>query len=112
VQWEIFRRIFVEGPGPHRLILIGDPKQAIYGFRNADVHTYHAAVREIEERGGSIVPLKVSFRSRAPLVAAINRILESGFFSGVNRYPHPVTCGRPEADARGADGRPLPAVTL
>jgi len=112
VQWEIFRRIFVEGPGTHRLILIGDPKQAIYGFRNADVHTYHGAVREIEARGGSVVPLKVSFRSRAPLVAAINRVLESGFFSGVNAYPHPVTCGRPELDARDARGRSLPAITL
>lgn len=112
VQWNIFRRVFVESPGEHRLIVIGDPKQAIYGFRNADVHTYHAACREIQARGGSVVPLTVSYRSRAPVVDAINRILAEDFFTGVNAYPHPVTCGRPELDARDAAGRPLPAVTL
>src|SRR5688500_2095130 len=64
VQWDIFRRIFFEGD--QKLIVIGDPKQAIYGFRNADVHTYHAARARIQERG-SIVPLTINYRSRAPL---------------------------------------------
>lgn len=112
VQWNIFKRVFVDGTSEHRLIVIGDPKQAIYGFRNADVHTYHAAVDELKARGGSSVPLTVSYRSRAPLVGAINRILEQGFFSGVNAYPNPVTCGRPELDVRDARDRSLPAVTL
>lgn len=112
VQWSIFKRLFVEGTSEHRLIVIGDPKQAIYGFRNADVHTYHAAVDELKARGASMVALTVSYRSRAPLVEAVNRILERGFFSGVNAYPNPVTCGRPELDVRDPSGNPLPAITL
>ncbi len=111
VQWGIFRRIFFEDAPEHRLVVIGDPKQAIYGFRNADVHTYHAARAAIEARG-RLVPLTVSYRSRAPVVAAINRVLEQGFFTGSNSYPHPVTCGRPQRDARGEDGARLPAITL
>ena len=45
VQWEILRRAF------HRhgtLILIGDPKQAIYAFRGADVYSYLDAVSEAD----------------------------------------------------------------
>jgi exodeoxyribonuclease V beta subunit len=35
-QWSIFRHLFFESP-EHRLIVIGDPKQAIYSFRGADI---------------------------------------------------------------------------
>lgn len=38
-QWEIFKTLFFES-ADHQLTVIGDPKQAIYAFRGADVHTY------------------------------------------------------------------------
>ncbi len=40
LQFDVFSRIYASG-GP--LFLVGDPKQAIYSFRNADLHTYLAA---------------------------------------------------------------------
>ena len=43
LQWEVFDRAF----GNHRLITVGDPKQAIYRFRGADVHAYLEAVRHV-----------------------------------------------------------------
>ena len=43
VQWEIMRRAF--GDGDATLVLIGDPKQAIYAFRGADVYAYLDAAR-------------------------------------------------------------------
>ena len=46
VQWEILRRAF---HGAATLILIGDPKQAIYAFRGADVYSYLDAVGQADQ---------------------------------------------------------------
>ena len=53
------------------LFLIGDPKQSIYGFRGADIHSYLAARRATE---GRHYQLGTNFRSTADLVAAVNRV--------------------------------------
>ncbi len=46
LQWQIIKRAFVSSG--RATILIGDPKQSIYGFRNADLMSYLDAAREIE----------------------------------------------------------------
>ena len=66
-QWSIFERVFGSRSGAPALFLIGDPKQAIYGFRGGDVHTYLAAA-EVADRAP---PLSHNFRSRPSLLAAI-----------------------------------------
>ena len=53
VQWKIFRKVFFESGGANPLFLIGDPKQAIYAFRGADVEAYLAARKEILDAGGT-----------------------------------------------------------
>jgi exodeoxyribonuclease V beta subunit len=70
-QDAIFRKLFAESPA-HRLFLIGDPKQAIYGFRGADIHTY----LEARERAARRYALDTNYRSDAPLVAAVNHLFE------------------------------------
>lgn len=100
VQWEIFRRIFVDGTEEQQLCIIGDPKQAIYGFRGADVHTYGAA-RDylLVKNKATRLPLLKNYRSTAALIAAVNAILTAtddngtGFFDGLNRYDEPVQWG-------------------
>ena len=49
VQWDIMRRAF--GEGGVTLVLIGDPKQAIYAFRGADVYAYLEAARQAGDAG-------------------------------------------------------------
>ena len=44
VQWEIFSTVFGAGAPNSTLVLVGDPKQAIYRFRGADVSVYLDAV--------------------------------------------------------------------
>jgi exodeoxyribonuclease V beta subunit len=77
-QFEIFRRIFIgadgNAHGQHSLMLIGDPKQAIYGFRGADVNTYLGAKRQ----AGSVFLLTRTFRAPEPLVQAVNAVFDRG----------------------------------
>jgi exodeoxyribonuclease V beta subunit len=68
-QWEIFRRIFGESPS-HWLFLIGDPKQAIYGFRGADVSTYVQAAASAHAKH----ELDTNWRSESGLVRALNTV--------------------------------------
>lgn len=112
-QWRIFSKVFVEGTSTV-LYVIGDPKQAIYGFRGADVHTYLDARQRIRRAGGHTVHLTESFRASARLVDAVNLILDdrAGFFSGDIRYDHPVRCGDEGLVGFERDGAPLPPVTL
>jgi exodeoxyribonuclease V beta subunit len=73
VQYEIFRRIWHRdaSAGETRgLLLIGDPKQAIYSFRGADVFTYLRAHRD----AGEPFSLDVNYRSDPPLIDAVNAL--------------------------------------
>lgn len=107
-QWTIFRRLFLEDAGGF-LIAIGDPKQAIYGFRGADVNAYLAA-REIIAARGAVVPLTQNFRSTAEMIEAHNVLFEP-MFQGAIGYT-PIECGRPELAARDEHGEPAAPVTL
>ena len=112
-QWSIFRRIFVESPADNRLIVIGDPKQAIYGFRNADVSTYHRAKREIIDAGGCELFLRDCYRATRSLVKAQNQILGAeDFFTGANRYPAPVRSARKDLELLDRRGRRAPPICL
>jgi exodeoxyribonuclease V beta subunit len=94
-QWEIFRRIFYESGSSNPCYLVGDPKQAIYGFRGADVRVY----RQARDTVDTVLPLSTNYRSTPDLVEAYNRVLRPGkttrFFSdaGNNSYDKPVDAG-------------------
>jgi ATP-dependent exoDNAse (exonuclease V) beta subunit len=57
---------------PGKLFVVGDPKQAIYRFRRADVTLYERVKRQLLSQGGALVHLTTSFRSAPSLQAAIN----------------------------------------
>ncbi|MBT8494395.1 MAG: UvrD-helicase domain-containing protein, partial [Deltaproteobacteria bacterium] len=86
LQWQIFKRIYLGGDGAY-LSIIGDPKQAIYGFRGADVYTYLRAREELCAAGGRIVRLQDNYRSSPELVAAYNQIFDDLFTEGIDYQP-------------------------
>jgi exodeoxyribonuclease V beta subunit len=66
IQWEIVRRAF----GGGTLVLIGDPKQAIYAFRGADVYAY----LEAAATAGVRATLDVNWRSDQALIDAYDAL--------------------------------------
>jgi exodeoxyribonuclease V beta subunit len=66
VQWSIMRRAFGDGT----LVLIGDPKQAIYAFRGADVYAYLDAARQAAAQA----TLEVNWRSDQGLIDAYDAL--------------------------------------
>ncbi|GCL60944.1 exodeoxyribonuclease V subunit beta [Pseudaquabacterium pictum] len=94
LQWAVFRRIYADPPqgeaGPP-LFLVGDPKQAIYSFRHADLHTY------LQARSEALATYTLGENQRAvgPLISALNTLFTrhgNAFLQPGLRY-HPVTEG-------------------
>lgn len=68
-QYRIFNTVYGHTDDEdHALFLIGDPKQAIYGFRGADIFTYMQARQQVSAH----YTLPVNYRSSGPMVDAVN----------------------------------------
>ena len=83
VQWDVFSRAFAT-PGK-TLVLIGDPKQAIYGFRGGDIHTYLTAA----QTATTACSLPTNRRSDAALVDAL-QVLACGAELSPGIEVHPI----------------------
>ncbi len=115
VQWRIFKQLFLadcSGAFENLLILIGDPKQAIYSFRGADVYAYLEARNEMERLSGTgearLYSLATNWRSKPELVAAFN-----GLFCRDEWFPTHDRAGPFEIGYQGAgspDENDLPAI--
>ena len=103
VQWQIFERIFLQAPGKqHALIIVGDPKQAIYSFRSADVNAYLQAREAVLKQNGLPRPLHTCFRTSAEMNRALNAFFETGaLLSGGDIKYSPVAI--PENDCPRLD---------
>jgi len=99
IQWQVFDRAF---SGVATLVLIGDPKQAIYGFRGGDVSTYLEAARSATSRQ----TLGVNWRSDKPLVDALGAMLVRAELGHPDIVVRPVDAHHVEPRLVGA-GAPL-----
>lgn len=71
LQYRIFTTLYSDTPA-HGLFMIGDPKQAIYGFRGADIFTYIQARREVTDH----YTLATNWRSSSAMIGAVNQLFE------------------------------------
>ena len=107
VQYEIFRSIYAGSDLP--LFLIGDPKQAIYSFRGADIFAYMRAAREVSEERR--FTLTENWRSDPPLLDAFNTLFDNErrpFLYDEILY-HPLAAGNREQKESGdaAESEPM-----
>ena len=98
VQYDIFNKIYPAGSGETSLMMIGDPKQAIYAFRGADLYAYIRAREQVPAR--SRYTLQKNFRSTPELIEAINTFFspphETPFLEDQVSY-HKIEAGNPDS---------------
>jgi len=70
IQYGIFSKIY--GQENTTLAMIGDPKQAIYGFRGADIFTYIGAKEAVQTE--QQFTLGTNFRSSTDIVNSVNSL--------------------------------------
>ncbi|MFM2068183.1 MAG: hypothetical protein RLZZ584_3092 [Pseudomonadota bacterium] len=116
IQYRIFDRLYDTAANARgsALFLIGDPKQSIYAFRGADIHSYLAA--RLATRGRHYL-LDTNYRSTAPLVAAVNELFmqaerRGGRGAFLFRGPDGDDGGDCDGDGNGATHDPLPFVEV
>jgi len=125
IQVELAARLAADGAGqgslsgarPGALFVVGDPKQAIYRFRRADIEMFDHAVDEI----GDVELLRTNFRSVPGILDYVNAVFTELLGTGVpgqaehvdlvsSRAPLPGPSARSATAADGRrGGRPAPA---
>lgn len=120
VQYDIFWALFSPNPDADKetspLVFVGDPKQAIYGFRGGDIFTYYRAKEEISEADQH--SLGTNFRSEENFVRATNELfkdespdhptfLNKNVPYPVGLKPHAMTAGKELLVAGKRDEKPI-----
>ncbi len=120
VQYAIFKRIY-RAQADAALIMIGDPKQAIYAFRGADLHTYLTARQHIEPNRYNlpdIYTLATNYRSTAGVVQAVNQLFGAagtyaeGPFLFKDKIPFEAVAAQGRAEQLILEGRPVSGLTF
>lgn len=73
IQYDIFKTVYPADKQSSSLMMIGDPKQAIYAFRGADLHTYFKARNDGVDQEYT---LKKNYRSTVQYIKAVNHLFE------------------------------------
>lgn len=113
LQYRIFNKIYMEGGDPGvGLFMIGDPKQAIYAFRGADIFTYIQAKQQVH----SHYTLDTNWRSSDAMVSAVNAVFQHSATPFIYNDSIPFEPVHPSPGASDKrlhhKGEPLPSMTL
>mgnify|MGYP001825983784 CR=1 FL=1 len=104
VQYRIFSSVYGECR-ECGLFMIGDPKQAIYSFRGADIFTYMQAKRNTDASGR--YTLGINWRSHSRLVDGVNRLFARPLRPFIYDAEIPFEAVQPAAGSGGADANAL-----
>lgn len=108
LQCELVAALALGGEGERPgLFLVGDPKQAIYGWRGAELRAYDGFLARVREAGGCFGRLTLNHRSVQPILDEVARVIRPAMREqpGVQpRFEHLASARSPEAGAAFADG--------
>ncbi len=77
VQCDLVRALGLDGEPGRRpgLFVVGDPKQSIYGWRQADLAAYEQFVADLRAAGGALEHLHLNFRSRPAVLSEVHQLI-------------------------------------
>jgi len=100
-QCALVARLALDPGGGARpgLFVVGDPKQSIYGWRNADLAAYEDFRERLRAAGGEVHPLCVNYRSTHAVLDEVERALRPVMVAAPRAQPsfQPLLAGRDEA---------------
>jgi ATP-dependent helicase/nuclease subunit A len=107
VQVEILRLVARDEPGKSNRFMVGDIKQSIYGFRQAEPRLFVELIRALEtdSEEGQVRPLSDNFRSHSDLLEGLNRLFAMLFDPQLGGTPY----GKAEELQAQRDDIPNPA---
>ena len=108
IQWRILQGAFGGEPPRHLLVMVGDPKQAIYRFRGGELATYRQAAGQAEAR----FSLVENRRSSAGLIEGLNALMRPGLVRSQLEVPEVLCRARGEQLTLMADEAPLQLLEL
>jgi exodeoxyribonuclease V beta subunit len=108
IQWRILQGAFGGEPPRHLLVMVGDPKQAIYRFRGGELATYREAASQAEARYG----LVENRRSSAGLIDGLNALMRPRLVRSDLEVPEVLCRARGEQLTLEAGEAPLQLLAL
>jgi exodeoxyribonuclease V beta subunit len=108
IQWRILQGAFGGDPPRHLLVMVGDPKQAIYRFRGGELATYRQAADQAAARYG----LVENRRSSAGLIDGLNALMRPGLVRSRLEVPEVLCRARGACLTLAADELPLQLLEL
>ena len=107
LQWRFLKHTFGNN-NEHLLLMIGDPKQAIYKFRGGDLNTYIKARSEAER----IDILKSNYRTTPILMEGLNKLMKQGLKKSGLKIHSLKPCSNNEPLSLAIDKYPLQLITI
>ncbi len=107
VQWRILKESFGKS-SDHLLLMVGDPKQAIYQFRGGNLKTYFKARKEVDR----IDALLDNFRTEAQLMYGLNQLMATGLRRSGLEVPFLTPCSEKKPLTVPDDMHPLQVLTI
>jgi len=92
-QWSMLDQLYPDEPD-RLMVMVGDPKQAIYRFRGADTAFYHQIRKTLPEQ--SLWYLDTVYRSSQTVVDGLNALFDGDYPVGRDLQYHPLKAGRPQ----------------
>ena len=104
VQIKLFTELLGKTGLKTKLTVVGDPKQSIFGWRDADIETYKDTLEELKRNKALSETIQVNFRSETSIIDFVNSFGKT-LFNQISPEEKPFSCGYSPIESRHDAGQ-------